>query len=319
MKNIFALLFTILFCSNTTFSQNNNLVIYSQEGIKFTIILNGVRQNMQPETNVKVTDLNAPSYQVKLIFANNMPDLNQTVYLMFGGELTKNTEYTYALATVKGKYKLKFKGTAPINGNAVSYNNQQQSVIIYNPTNTAVGTSTTNSTTTTTSTSGSPNGNVGVNINTNGVNVNVGGTSSNTTTTTSTTTTTTTTTVGTINSTPANTGNGTSAYVLPGYTGVYGCPQPMSVANFEAAKKSIEAKGFDESRLTIAKQIISTNCLLSSQIKELMLLMSFEQTKLDLAKYAWHHTLDRGNYYQLNDAFSFESSITELNRYIQSH
>ncbi|MGZ6539970.1 MAG: DUF4476 domain-containing protein, partial [Bacteroidia bacterium] len=72
-------------------------------------------------------------------------------------------------------------------------------------------------------------------------------------------------------------------------------------------------------KLTIAKQIIGNNCLLCSQIKELMELMSFEQTKLDLAKFAWSHNLDKGNYYKLNDAFSFESSINELNQYTQSH
>ena len=58
---------------------------------------------------------------------------------------------------------------------------------------------------------------------------------------------------------------------------------------------------------------------LCKQIKELMELMSFEETKLELAKFAWHHNLDKGNYYQLNDAFGFESSIEELNKYTQSH
>ena len=106
---------------------------------------------------------------------------------------------------------------------------------------------------------------------------------------------------------------------MEGYNGVYGCPAPMSSSNFQTAKNSIASKGFDESRLILAKQIIGSNCLLCSQIKELMELMSFEQTKLDLAKFAWHHNLDKGNYFQLNDAFSFESSIEELNNYTQSH
>ena len=113
-----------------------------------------------------------------------------------------------------------------------------------------------------------------------------------------------------------NTGGG---YVLEGYSGTYGCPYPMSPGDFEGAKKSIASKGFDESKLTIAKQIIGSNCMLCSQIKELMMLMSFEQTRLDLAKFAWSHNLDRGNYYKLNDAFSFESSINELNEYTQGH
>jgi len=290
------------FIINTIQAQNNNLVIYSQEGIKFTVILNGIRQNMQPETNVKITGLNAPNYQVKLILANNMPDVNQNVYLMYGGNLTLNTEYTYALANVKGKYKLRFKNTAPINGSVVA---PQQNVIVYNSTNTgAVTTTTTNTVGTTTSTNGNI-GNIGVNIGGPGVNVNVN-TGGNTTTTSTTSVTTTT-------NTPVNN------YVLSGYNGVYGCQIPMNASNFSNAKKSIASKSFDESRLTIAKQIIGSNCLLCSQIKELLELMSFESTKLDLAKFAWHHTLDKGNYYLLNDAFTFESSISELNKYIQTH
>jgi len=113
--------------------------------------------------------------------------------------------------------------------------------------------------------------------------------------------------------------NNQNSYVLQGYSGIYGCPYPMGQSDFESAKQTISSKGFDESRLTIAKQIIGSNCMLCSQIKELMKLMSFEETKLDLAKFAWNHNLDKGNYYKLNDAFSFESSIEELNTYTQSH
>jgi hypothetical protein len=312
MKTVYSsILFLSLFVSKILHAQNNELIIYSQEGIRFTVILNGLRQNMQPETNVRVTQLNAPSYQVKLIFANNKPDLNQTVYLMYGGDNTQNTEYTYALAVVKGKYKLKFKSAAPTNtSNATAAN--QQTVVIFNPSGTASNTvSGTTSTTTTTNVSGTPVG-IGGNSNTGNINVNINGNTSTTTSTSTTTTTTTTTGVSAV------TGN-TSSYTLPGYSGIYGCPQPMSPSNFEAAKNTIKSKNFDESRLTIAKQIIGSNCLLCSQIKELMLLLSFESSRLELAKFAWHHTLDKGNYFMLNDAFTFESSITELNNYTKTH
>ena len=39
----------------------------------------------------------------------------------------------------------------------------------------------------------------------------------------------------------------------------------------------------------------------------------------DFAKYAYGYTFDLGNYYKLNDAFTFESSISELNNYVNSH
>ena len=93
----------------------------------------------------------------------------------------------------------------------------------------------------------------------------------------------------------------------------------MDPTAFENAKKSIASKDFEDSKIKIAKQIINTNCLLSSQVKEIMMLFDFENTRLELAKYAYGYTYDLGNYYIVNDAFDFESSIDELNEYINSH
>jgi hypothetical protein len=42
----------------------------------------------------------------------------------------------------------------------------------------------------------------------------------------------------------------------------------------------------------------------------------FEATRLDFAKFAYGRTFDIGNYYMVNDAFTFETSIDDLNRYI---
>lgn len=46
------------------------------------------------------------------------------------------------------------------------------------------------------------------------------------------------------------------------------------------------------------------------------MLFSFEDTRLELAKYSYGYTYDIGNYYLLNDAFTFESTIEELDEFI---
>ncbi len=231
MKKLFSTMLFTAISSLAVVAQNNNLIVYSQDGLKFSVILNGIRQNNEPQTNVKVTGLNATNYQVKVIFANKMPDLDQNAYLMDGGEPTHNTEYTYAVAMVKDKYKLKFKSASPISG-AVS--SPQQTVVIYTPVE-LVGTRTTQTTTTTNSVGTNTNmnnANIGMNVNGNGmmgmnVNINVndmdGGMNNGTTSSTTTTYSSTTTTSG-------NSGmnqNNTTTYVLQGYNGVYGCPYPM--------------------------------------------------------------------------------------------
>ncbi len=44
-----------------------------------------------------------------------------------------------------------------------------------------------------------------------------------------------------------------------------------------------------------------------AQVKEIMGVFSFENTKLDFAKAAYSYVYDKQNYYELSDAFSFET------------
>jgi hypothetical protein len=90
----------------------------------------------------------------------------------------------------------------------------------------------------------------------------------------------------------------------------------MMGSDFEKAKASIKSKSFEDSKMTLAKQITSKNCLSAAQVKSMMELFTFEASKLDYAKYAYDFCWEKNNYYQVNDAFEFESSIEELDAYI---
>jgi hypothetical protein len=107
-----------------------------------------------------------------------------------------------------------------------------------------------------------------------------------------------------------------SHYEMPGYHGDVGCPYPMTDLDFRDMKQSVASNSFEESKLNIAKQVASSNCLFSSEVKEIMELFSFESSRLEFAKFAYRYTFDVGNYYKVNGAFQFESSIEELNKYI---
>jgi hypothetical protein len=82
--------------------------------------------------------------------------------------------------------------------------------------------------------------------------------------------------------------------------------------------QSIEKEWLESNKLKSAIQIVKTNGLTSAQVKEMALLFSFENNKLELAKQAYTNTVDKRNYYILNDVFSFSSSKDELNRYIHN-
>jgi hypothetical protein len=50
---------------------------------------------------------------------------------------------------------------------------------------------------------------------------------------------------------------------------------------------------------------------------QMMRLLSFEGSRLDLVKFAYQHVIDPQQFYQVNDAFRFDYSIRELDRYIR--
>ncbi len=153
---------------------------------------------------------------------------------------------------------------------------------------------------------------VNIDVNMGGMGVDMNVNVSETYTETHTTTTTTTTTTGGGSAGPDH-------YVMSGYSGPIGCPWPMDEGQFANAQRSVSSKDFEDSKMTVAKQITGANCLTADQVKRIMDEFDFEDSKLEYAKFAYNKTYDIGNYYMLNDAFDFESSIDELNEYINGY
>ena len=96
------------------------------------------------------------------------------------------------------------------------------------------------------------------------------------------------------------------------------CASSMAPASFTKASDTIASNSFEDSKLTVAKQVTKANCLTASQVAQVMALFSFEETKLQYAKYAYDFCFNQGDYYEVNSAFTFEASIEELNSYIES-
>ena len=51
----------------------------------------------------------------------------------------------------------------------------------------------------------------------------------------------------------------------------------------------------------------------------MVLLFTFENNRLDIAKYAYGKTVDKGNYFMLNDAFTFNNNKEALKEYIRQY
>ena len=93
----------------------------------------------------------------------------------------------------------------------------------------------------------------------------------------------------------------------------------MTNNDFAQAKESLRREWFENTRLETAKQIIDRNYFTSQQVREMVLLFTFENNRLDIAKYAYGKTVDKGNYFMLNDAFTFNNNKEALKEYIRQH
>lgn len=265
-------------------AQSSNLVVFSDMNEPFTVLLNGNRVNQMPQQNIKSTSMQPGQYQLRIVFNN--PSVPQ---LLANFELQPNRELTYGVVRGNnGRRELAF-----INEFTLGYNpipTTQQFSYVYQG-----------------------NGNVPADIPVvipadvpviTPVPVPVPVT----------TTTIVQETLVVVHDHPPVVA---PAGPMPGYNGPVGCQQVMEAAAFEQAKRSIESKSFSSSKMTLAKQVTRSNCLFTSQVRDIMDLFDYETDRLNFAKFAYDFTYDQGNYFKVNDAFDFESSIRSLEDFLE--
>lgn len=335
MKQI-SLLFIVLVATsiNTLFGQSSNLIFFAENGERFTIVMNGLRYNESPATNVKVTDLTPAVYKVKAIFEDPaLGEVSKTIPLEPAREYTFNLRLKKQTAVGKtvgrmgkqvardlnlkdssevyedpaDKYVMRFVSEVPLNAYATQSVQTQHT----QPVVTGGATVTTTETTTTTVRTSGTVPDAGVNMSVNdpalgvNINMNLGGTGAAVQHTQVTTTTT------------SHSGAAQpSHYVMPGYNGPIGCPWPMDKGAFGTAVSTISGQTFEDNKLQVAKQVFTSNCMTSAQVAEILRLFTFEESRLEFAKFAYGRTYDLGNYFVVNSAFTFSSSVDELNDFI---
>ncbi len=307
----------VLMVNSITFSQITpvgHLSIFSEDGDKFTLILNGEVINDEPQTNLRVEDLNQPYYNAKVRFADNtLEDITKN-NLMIADADGVFVDVTYKIRrdkNKKGKMKMNYFSAIPVTPDFIPASNVH--VIHYGSPRPVggvqvqqqVGGVSQTTTTTTTQTGGV---NVGVGVNIGGINMGVsindplaGEVVTQTTTTTHT-------------SHDGHNHGGIINQTPRGCNGI-SC---MSPGNFNAALATIKKQSFEDTMLKTAKQVISVNCLNVDQIIQIANLFNFEDNKLDFAKYAYDFCTEKRNYFKLNGIFSFSSNVDELSDYVQS-
>ena len=301
----FILILLVFCCSSGAVWAQSDIVFFSERGEKFYVILNGLKYNDTPQTNVRIENLNGDYFKAKVIFEDKaLGEVNGNVML----ERFKETTYAVKFVGTKGKtssYAIRFYSVAP------RRNSTPDPVAkdVPPPSNTPPPPPSNTPPPLPANPPASENVNVDVNVNTPmggfGISVRTNDTGIP----------------------PPPTGqnqpppigqNQPPPVYVPGYSGRIGCPMPMNPATFSQAKATIAKNSFEDTKLTIAKQVIKSNCLTANQVKEICELFTFEDSKLDFAKYAYRLTYDIENYFIVNQVFTFESSTEDLAEYIDS-
>ena len=86
--------------------------------------------------------------------------------------------------------------------------------------------------------------------------------------------------------------------------------------DFSKLKKSINNRNFELSNVDILKDAIDKNYFLTEHIIELIRFFTFEDNKLEVAKYSYRKVCDKNNFPELFKYFIYESSVKELKDYI---
>lgn len=225
-----------------------NIVVYQNNGRNFTLIVNGVAQNMKPASNIKLININVDVLDIEIRFENGI-SAQRTIMSTQGFEITyqikKNRETNSPFIYFDKEIPLK---------QSLTYRNQlviqyQQAVIINHHNNQ--------------------------------------------------------------HHNNHNHTKKTDQKVII----IDGCLEMENQA-FLKAKNSINSKSFASSKMTLALQVLKSNCLSVKQVKEMANLFSFEDDKLEFVKASYDKTTNKEEFYLVNDVFRFSQSIEELNNYL---
>jgi hypothetical protein len=221
------------------------VIVFSPKGEKFTLYVNGGRQNSEPENRVETANPGGPTFKIRVAFMNSsIPDLNKTIFNKPG-------------STIYYKIDKNQKGVYILESTSMEWMDDENVKEPENKTEPAVPAEK-----------------------------------------------------------KATTGKGPGDSEPDKNIKQKGCDNPMSENDFNANLVGISARPFDPMKLSAAKKLAETNCLLASQVRTVMYVFDSESSRLSFAKFAYDHTWDPGNYSEVADALHSDRSKDDLDKYI---
>lgn len=280
----------LLTFSSALNAQKSNMVFFSEDEEKFYLVVNGIQQNAEPLSNVKLTNMPAPTYyKIRVKFANDKLGIVTSEVVS-----EDNKEKTWNIKPKKKKdeivkYVIREFGTTDIS--ASLQNDIPPSQVIVYHTEPLAGVT--------------PDDDISLSVNVGdesaNVSINVSGnvqSSSNATTTTTTV-------------------YGSSEGAVPAVMYI-GCDNPIGPYEFQGQLSRIKSQTTASGKKIIAQKIAEDYCLTSKQVYQLCNALEWNKDKMELAKYCYLRCNDPENYEEVYKCFSFSQSVRELDDYIKS-
>ena len=93
----------------------------------------------------------------------------------------------------------------------------------------------------------------------------------------------------------------------------------MSDAEFQRLKSAVNNESFSDDQLRVARHAARNKRMSVAQIKEIARLFSFSSEKLEFTKAAYRNCIDKSNYYEVMDVFTFSSDKRKLGEFIEAN
>lgn len=319
-----SMLALVLGISLSAAAQKGRFTIFSEDGDPFFLVVDGKRINTKADVRVEPTDLPGSRVKVKIIFADSKkPSIDDAIHIK-----DFDNKYVYAKYVIrkkKDKYVIRISDYEE----ELNVNNEWVQTHKDEPATTTTTTTKKPTQPAKPSTEDDMTGDVnitmpGVTIKANerGMDMKVEDPElehSVVTTTTTTRTTrngkvTTTKTTGR----PTAPDIGPTVAPTPAPAPATSAIKPISAAGYTSLINNIKRQGFEDNKVKIAQLSFRNNGFNTNQIKEILKLMNFEQSRLDLAKAAYNNCTDKESFMDVSEAFNFSSSTEELTTFLES-
>lgn len=304
MKKCF-LLSILLFLFAQSYAQDSRLIVFSSDGEPFTLYVNGARINSAPDTQAKASGIKADMVKIRVDFEQaGLEDIVKNVVIQ-DMETTTPVEVTYEIKkNNKGAFVIRHSSTVDIS------NEVAQPLILTSPTSVSQTQTTTVTeevkvapSVSTTTTSKSDEFSVSMRVNDRDGSVSMS--------------------VKLPDDEPASTKpvsvhtQTQQQYVVPAVPNGQACANPtVTNQDFLKVKYEIGQKYLESTKAEDSKKFIAKNCMLASQVAELVQQIKMNNNQIDVAKFGYLYTFDQKNYGLVVDALLADYNKDELVKFI---